>query len=44
MSGPWYEYQRSSNNYDGSDKCPKLVWSKPVKCISKLVYKSVSNL
>ncbi|XP_057326817.1 apolipoprotein D-like [Microplitis mediator] len=43
MSGPWYEYQRSTNNC-GPDKCPKLVWGKPVKCVSKLVYKSVSNL
>ncbi|XP_074102667.1 uncharacterized protein LOC141529848 [Cotesia typhae] len=44
ISGAWYEIQRSRNNYDGSDRCYKLTWSKPYDNHSTLTYKSLSNI
>ncbi|KAH0567318.1 hypothetical protein KQX54_008390 [Cotesia glomerata] len=44
MSGSWYEIQRSKNNYDNSDRCYKLTWSKPYGNHSTLTYKSRSNI
>ncbi|XP_008552284.1 apolipoprotein D-like [Microplitis demolitor] len=44
MVGEWWEYQRSSNNWDNVESCAKMYWNKVENGVLKVVFTDISSL